>query len=379
MTKSIPALAEPQMLRWTRENSGVDFEAIARRIGADEATVKDWEAGKGHPTMSQLRKLGELYKFAIAVFYLPEPPEDATKMKDCRRLPKGRRSEFSPKLRYLIRHTRYRQDWLREYRQANDFPEIKFVGSQSDSASASELGKSIRTTLGVSIDDQRNWINKDYASRAWLQRVESLGICVFQSSGVSVNEMRGFALPDPIAPVVMINSKDSRAARIFTLLHEVAHVALGRSGISNMVPGQNGEDQRVEVLCNAAAAEALVPADDFRLQARSKDDIRSDEAIKELSAYYRVSEEVVVGKLFDLKFVTREFYELKRAEYANRRPAKSKQKNIPRWGQVVVKNNGRAFSATAISAFNAGEIGGSELSDLLEMKVDHLRQVEAEL
>jgi len=379
MSKSILALVEPKVLRWTRENSGVDFDAIEKRIGADEATVRGWEAGNGNPTMAQLRKLADLYKFAIAVFYLPEPPDDSTKMKDFRRLPKEQSADFSAKLRHLIRQTRYRQEWLRDYRADNDYPEIKFVGSASERSNSADLGKAIRSSLGVTIAEQRGWTSRDAAFSAWLKRVEGIGVCVFQSSDVDIKEMRGFALPDSIAPVIMVNSKDGRAARIFTLLHEVAHIALGESGISNMVPAVNGRDQRIETLCNGAAAEALVPSSGFKVMVEKSPSIESDGTILEFSTYYRVSEEVIVRKMYDLGFVTREFYEAKRAEYANRaRPKPEGEIKVGR-ARIVAKNNGRLFSKTAVSAFHSGEISGSELSDLLSMKVDHLPQLEAEL
>ncbi len=379
MPKSIPALVEPKMLRWTRENAGYDMSAAAQRLGVGETKIREWESGTGHPTMAQLRNLGEFYKFPIAIFYLVDPPEDATKIKDFRRLPKGQRAAFSPKLRYLIRQTRYRQEWLREYREANDYSEIEFVGSQTARVSPGTLGKSIRAILGMSIDEQKSWLNAEYALSGWIRRVERIGICVFQSSGIEVEEMRGFALPDSIAPVVMINGKDSRAARIFTLLHEVAHIALGRAGISNMVPGDNGEDQKIELLCNAAAAEALVPTDDFTVRISEPEDVTTNAAIRELSVYYRVSEEVIVRKMFDLDLVTRKFYEAKRSEYAKRRPQKRNRPTLIPRGQIIARNNGREFSKTAASAFHAGEISGGELSDLLGMKLDHLRQLEAEL
>jgi Zn-dependent peptidase ImmA (M78 family) len=378
MAKSIPALVEPKLLRWTRENSGIAFDTIEARIGVDESTVKKWEAGHGNPTMAQLRKLGELYKFPIAVFYLSEPPEDSTRMEDFRRLPSKQSSTFSPQLRLLIRQTRYRQDWLRDFRLDSDFHEIKFVGSQSEHANSTELGKSIRATLGISIDEQRSWISRDAAFGAWLQRVEAIGICVFQPSEIEVEEMRGFALPDPIAPVVVINSNDFRSSRIFTLLHEVAHVALGQPGISNMV-FRGGKEQQIEVLCNAAAAEALVPSGDFKSMVKKSREIQSDATIQLLATHYRVSEEVIVRRMYDLDFVSRSFYESKRAEYASRKPPKQKGPvKIPR-ARIVMRNNGRAFSITAVSAFHSGNISGGELSDLLNMKVDHLQQLEAEI
>lgn len=373
------------MLRWCRKNARFTTAEIAAELGREEREIIAWEDGSESPSYAQLAKFAKLCKRPVAVFYLLEPPRDFTMLRDFRRLPNKDAREFSPALAYLIRICRERQEWLSSYLRSEGREPLPFVGSVTATNPVQEVGKAIRNLLGISIKDQLAVRGDDEAFRLWRKHVEAVGICVFMASrsGVASEEMRGFALADDFAPVVVVNGRErSYAAKTFTLLHEVAHIFVGAEGVSNSVLPVNPrtQDQRLEVFCNAVAAEALVPETDVRVRASA---YASDpeRAIKHLSVFYRVSEQVVARRMYDLSLVSRAFFEAKLLEFANRRTEdveEPKDSPIPQPIQVV-NNIGSRFSRAAVSAFYSGSINGPDLADLLNMRLQHLDGLEEKL
>lgn len=66
----------------------------------------------------------------------------------------------------------------------------------------------------------------------------------------------------PYAPFIFINSQDWTAPQLFTLVHELAHIWIAETGISNdLEPDIKNKDKLhpVELLCNLIAANALMP------------------------------------------------------------------------------------------------------------------------
>jgi Zn-dependent peptidase ImmA (M78 family)/transcriptional regulator with XRE-family HTH domain len=381
MSTSIPSLAEPDMLKWFRKCAGYTAAEASKKLGRKEEEVVAWENGEGSPSFAQLRKLADIYKRPVAAFYLTERPRDFSVMHDFRRLPASQDAAFTPELRFLIRNTYQRQSWAMELLKSSGMEALSYVGSVSISESSASVGAKLRAILGVTIDSQKQTQNKDAAFRFWRERCEAIGMLTFLARGIDVAEMRGFAIPNPYAPIVAVNSKDSYAGRTFTLLHEMAHILLGKDGVSdrNVTPNPRTEDQHIEVFCNAVAAEALVPSADFRARMQYFGSDLSA-AIERLSSFYRVSEEVIARRLLDLGFASRDFYELKRQELNNRvvPPREDEEIRIQRH-VLVLSNIGRRFGGMAVSAFHDGQLSGSELSSFLEMKLSHLPKLEAEL
>jgi Zn-dependent peptidase ImmA (M78 family) len=374
------------MLKWCRTNMRLTTAEVAMAMQRDESDIIAWEDGSESPTFAQLRRLGQIYKRPVAVFYLPENPRDFTLLKDFRRLRGGESQEFSPALSYLIRTCRERQEWIAEYARQEGEEELPFVNSASINDDAAVAGQSLRDMLGAKIANQRNLSSVDAGFRYWRDLCESIGVYVFVATraNVSTDEMRGFALPDTIAPVVVVNGAErSYAARTFTLLHEMAHVLIGIGGVSDLsVSSQpRTEDQRTEVFCNAVAAEALVPRDDFRQRALIYAS-NPDSALSPLATFYRVSEQVIARRLFDLQIADRLFYDRKIAEFSAREVSDVDESNeefrIPMETRVM-NSVGRRFSRAAISAFHSGSISGPTLSDLLNMRLQHLHNLEQKL
>jgi Zn-dependent peptidase ImmA (M78 family) len=234
------------------------------------------------------------------------------------------------------------------------------------------------------MDDRSSWGTAEDAFRAWVDACEDIGVFVFQSSDVDVAEMRGFVLVDPLAPTITINAKDARSARVFTLLHEFGHILLGEEGISNLVlpPHPRTPEQKIEVFCNALAAEILVPASDLQGRVSSAGAANDlDPMIESLANLYKVSREVIARRLADLEIITRGTYEQKReqyiAEFAQRSKEEPKEYRI-RYARMVVRNNGRAFTRLVLNAYGESLITARDVSNLLNAKLRHLPRIEAE-
>jgi len=380
MAKSIPALVEPALLRWARKTAGLDIPTVAKRLQETEERLRAWESGTESPTIAKMRRLSGIYKRPLAVFYLPEPPTGFSALKDFRRLPQGHPKSYSAKLLYLIRRAQERQQWIVDVLEEQDQEAVPWVATSRVDEPPEAVAGRLRSLLDVTVTEQRSWRNAADARRNWIRRCEAIGTFVFQSSSAELVEMRGFALPHKLAPVVVLNSRDGDAPRIFSLMHEMAHLMLGEAGVSNMrMPGRaRSIDQKTEVYCNAIAAETLVPSVDFNARLPKTWRANEDASIESLSQFYRVSREVIARRLADLGHASIEFYQEKRAEYLSR-PSKRRRAEgefrIP-WSRIVLRDNGLSFSSLVLSAYADAEITGPQLSNLLNMKMDHLARLE---
>ena len=360
-------------------------EVAAKKIGVSDERLTSWENGSSHPTMAQMRKVSNVYKRPLAVFYLSEIPTDFTPLRDFRRLPHDIPREYSPELNFLVRRVRERREWAAEIRRELNYEKLHFIGSENPGNEVSAVAENARNILDVSLDKQKTWKSPEQARKAWMDRFERLRLLVFQSSQVDLGEMRGFTMVDEYAPVITINSKDSDTGRIFTLMHEFAHLLIGSQGISNLTfqPRSGSVEDRTEVFCNGVAAELLVPRGDLKRTVR-KGEISSDveRSIITLSKLYSVSREVIARRLADLGYITRALYREKRQQYLSelerdKRP-KSGEIRIPRF-RIVIRDNGKGFTKLVMSAYHENLIGLRDVSHLLNVKLKHLSQIEAEI
>ena len=125
-------------------------------------------------------------------------------------------------------------------------------------------------------------------------------------------EFRGFALSDPLVPLIFVNGADTKAAQIFTMIHELAHVWLGASALSDAAMTAN-HGVTEELWCNKVAAEVLVPLTTLLSDYRGEANI---EELERLAKKYRVSTLVVLKRIFDARLLTWEDY---RERYENER------------------------------------------------------------
>jgi Zn-dependent peptidase ImmA (M78 family) len=287
----------PELLEWARQRSGLNFDELARRF----PKLNAWERGEQQPTLKQLESFAHATHTPIGFLFLPQPPEEQLPLPDYRTL--GDRGVQLPSADLLdtVYQCQKRQDWYREFALLNHEAPVEFVGSLTTTAPTEYAADAIRTALRFGIGERGStWTD---AFRTLIDRAEALGILIMVSGVVGSNtyrkldprEFRGFALADPLAPLVFVNGTDTKAAQIFTLLHELGHLWLGDTALDN-ADMAGSPTVKVERWCNQVAAEVLLPLSSI------PNDLAPDvESLEYLARRFKVSTLVVLRRMYDAR------------------------------------------------------------------------------
>ncbi|MGC1873027.1 MAG: XRE family transcriptional regulator [Acidobacteriaceae bacterium] len=389
---STKALIKPELLIWTRNRAKVTIEAAAKAANVTHEVIQDWELGRDAPTLSQLRNLAAKYHFPLSVFYLSEPPSDFAPLRDFRRLPETEDGTISANLAFHIRSAYERRELALELQAdlRESTPDFSLRAKLADDPET--IGQSIRHFLGIHDDAQKRAAREGRPFDFWRRHLEEHNILVFVVSGphysVNLEEMRGFALAKDKLPVLVINGKDySQGGKCFTLIHELTHILLGESAISNGAEFASiGEDQNIERFCDAVAAATLMPRTLVQSfpQARATGERRwTDDELRTISQAIGVSREALLLRFVTLKRATWEFYNAQRArfrrEYLKAAEEKSlgEKKSIPIKRSVMLMSwNGRGFTRLVLRSYYDQRITLNDVSSYLGAKVKYIPALE---
>jgi Zn-dependent peptidase ImmA (M78 family) len=347
------------LLNWALERSGHTLADLERRFPKAE----DWFAGEDQPTLRQLESLAKLTLTPLGYFFLEEPPEEKLPVPHFRTL--GDREMWegpSPELLQTIQTAQQRQAWMREFLTDQGQEPLPFVGSAPTDATPTYVGQSIRDTLGLPkrwAADQSTWTN---ALRFLRERMEEKGIWVVVNGIVGnnthrkldVDEFRGFVLVDDYAPLLFVNGADGKAAQMFTIAHELAHVFFGSSAafdLREMQPASNPTEQA----CNKAAAEFLVPEEEIRrIWPSAKDD---PEPFQVIARQFKISALVGARRALDLGLIGKHdflsFYETYQKD--ERRKAATREEGGDFYATQTVRL-GQRFARAVVRAAKEGKI-----------------------
>ena len=300
---------KPDLLLWACERSGRGVDALARQQSFSKLPA--WISGEERPTLKQLERFAQATYTPFGFFFLPKPPEESVPIPDLRTVGNQYSGHPSPDLLDTIYICQQRQEWYRDFARSMGEKELPFVGSASLDSDFTEVARNIRHALGFSLEERREMPTWTEALRSFIQQADSFGIMVMVSGIVGSNtrrsldpkEFRGFAISDPLAPLVFINGKDTKAAQMFTLAHELAHIWLGETALSDVGP-ITMPSNKVEVWCNQVAAELLVPLSALQEAHDSFKSLR--EALDHLARWFKVSTLVILRRLHDAGKLTRE-------------------------------------------------------------------------
>lgn len=257
----------PEILIWARETAGLDRTAAARKIGLNAARgvsgadrLAAIEAGKEAPAASVLQRMAQQYHRPLLTFYMPETPRPADVGQDFRTLP-AEGGHSNALLATLLRDVKARQSLVRDtLEDEDDMAEVSLVGSQVGVRDPLALAAALVAEVGFDRREFRARGTADDAFAYLRALVEARGVfvllagdCGHWSTAIEVNIFRGFAIADLLAPFIVVNDQDAKSAWSFTLLHELAHLLLGETGVSGGPP-----ESAVEKLCNDAAAAVLI-------------------------------------------------------------------------------------------------------------------------
>ena len=373
------ALIHPAMLRWARERLEWPPEYVAKKVPVKPEKFAMWELGKAYPTFRQAQTLARSLRIPFGYLFLSKPPDEALPIPDLRTISDEQYFQLSVDFLDTLNDALRKQDWYREYLQREGAEPLPFIARYSIDDSVVEVAKDISSTLEIDSRlrrDARNW--QDFLS-LFIEKVESAGILVMRNSVVknnnyrplSVEEFRGFALSDNLAPMIFINSRDAKAAQIFTLAHELVHLWIGKSAISNpnLAHGSTEEEYKIERFCNLVAAEVLTPQGDF-LQ-RWSDQESLEENIAGLTRYYKVSSVVVLRRALDLERITRDsFFKQYKLELEKQKPVRQSSGGDP-YATYWTRNSKRLTQAIVSAAFE-GRLLYRDAASLLGVKVKTL-------
>jgi Predicted Zn peptidase len=303
---------QPRILAWARETAGLSVEDAARALGLTSARGKtslqrlaNMELGEEEPSRPLIGKMAKVYRRPLLVFYLAEPPRRGDRGQDFRTLPG--QEKFNPELDALVRDIKARQGLMRSMLEDDQAEPLGFIGSVTMEAPVTAMAAQIAERLKFNLGQYRATNNPDEAFAYLRETIEASGVYVLLlgnlgsfHTNIPVEVFRGFALADKIAPLIVINDQDARAAWSFTALHELAHLWLGQTGIS----GTDTEKQ-VERYCNDMAGEFLLPAMELRQLAPSLDLSVATiaEQISTFAEAHRVSRPMVAYKLYRTRMI----------------------------------------------------------------------------
>lgn len=388
MVKRVFASVKPEILAWARTSAGFELEAAAAALKIDAEVLASWEtAGEQRPSVPQLRNIAALYKRPLAVFYLQEVPLRFQVLSDLRRPIPGEERPYSPLLTHEIRSAQQRRELALELRAELDEPVEPFpfrLGEENPE----QAGETIRQFLKLTVDQLRAF-GGDPTGRlgfnTWRIAIEASGVLVFQTSRVSQGESSGFALAYDTLPVIAVNRKDVLQRRLFSLLHEFAHVALRASGVSDLkLDRDQVQAPDIEFRCNAIASAALMPRDAVLAEVDAASGGRqnlTDEMIVRIARRFGVSRPALLLRLVGLRRTSWDFYFEKVAQYAAdferelvaRPPAKEMKRNM---AQESLSNLGRPFVGLVLGNYYQRRLTLSDVAGYLGIRVKHVESLQ---
>lgn len=294
---------DPSVISWALERSGKDPAALQSRF----RELSSWIAGSIQPKFSHLEQFAAATHTPFGDFFLPEPPNDEVPIPDFRTIGNRELRRPTPDLLETIFICEQRQEWYHQHAVSSGAEPLDFIGSVTLQNSVEVVAALIRDQLQFKLEERTRDSSWGAALRRLIDTAEEAGMLVMVSGIVGNNthrplnpdEFRGFALADSFAPLVFVNGTDTKAAQIFTLVHEVSHLWLGQSALTDAsLNGETGNE--VELWCNRVAAEVLVPGESLRKTYQGEP---TTDELERLARLYKVSTLVALNSLFDAKLI----------------------------------------------------------------------------
>ena len=299
---------QPDVLRWARKRARFSITQLAGVMAVAPERVSGWER-TGMVSPVEVEALSSGTRTPFGFLYLSRPPEEGLPVPDCRTRDGDSVDLASPELMEVIGDMLRRQAWMRDELADSGAAPVTFVASHTLADTPRAIARTIREALGLGDGWASTTVGWREAFEKLRYRAEGAGVLV-TFNGVVGNDARraldpdefqGFALSDPYAPLVFVNGADSEAAQMFTLAHELAHLALGRSGVSGFEQFQTGHPGN-ERLCDRAAAELFVPETEFREYWPRV--ATQDDPLRSVAQHFRASRIVSARRALDLGYIS---------------------------------------------------------------------------
>lgn len=304
------AAIKPEIIEWARQRAAIEPEDLLARF----PKYMEWASGDTLPTLKQVEKFAKAVHVPVGYLFMDTPPKEQLPIPDFRTLNNQEIKSPSPNLLDVVYNCQERQAWFKEFAQMTRQEKLPFIGKADISQKPADIAKDITQTISFDIITRKECKTWEDARRLFIQKADEAGILVMVSGVVLSNnnrkldteEFRGFALSDALAPLIFINGSDSKSAQMFTLAHEIAHLWLNASGVSNAGAAPLSGFSKEEVWCNAVAAELLVPIKALREELIEEEIL--EKAVARLTRIFKVSTLVMLRRLLDAKYINRETF-----------------------------------------------------------------------
>lgn len=371
---SIRTTNNPDMLIWAREEVGYTIEQAAEAIGVSVESLKAAES-EGRPlTLNQLRKAAEKYDFPFGYFYLSAPPADKSfKPIPDFRIEPGLVGINHYRLNLEIKKSRERRAIFVDLAASLEMETKTF--QLITEPYPENIGSLIRDRLGIS-DSDINSLDFDQAYSYWKNKIENDGVLVYESQYIpDISGVIGAAIFYDAFPVILIKRGGNfNERKLFTLLHEYAHLLKGESAINDagaqVVDLANSTKGQLETNCNRLAAEILVPSEKINLTTYAGLD--AVDKMEALSRNFKVTytTAAVCLKRFGL-ISAPEFsrlLELRRKANESKSRNKGEEVRIPR-ENIMRLDMGRPMFKTVLEAYSVGLLDVYDTSKILNLRV----------
>lgn len=382
----VEALITPKMLTWARERASWTPEILAQKMSVSTKKINAWENELKHPSFTQAINLSNRLHIPLGYLYLSSPPAENIPLPDLRTIANKPIEKPSPDFIDTLYDAYRKQQWFREYLLDENASELEFANKYGVSDSPSTIASDIQGTLSINDGLRKDSSNWEQFLTSLVRHTEEARILVLRNSVVGnnvrrkldVHEFRGFAIYDKIAPLVFINAADYKTAQIFTLIHEVAHIWIGESGISNLDYKLKDTQQRhaIDQLCDAVASEVLVPQNQFI--SRWDDGRTIDYNLNLLATNFRVSSFVILRRAYNLGLISYDLFVSHYDGLLTKVKPKSKESGADFYN-LLTSRNSLTFTSTLIAGLSDGSVSPKEASQLLNIKAASLKGIESGL
>ena len=375
------ALINHGNLKLARESVGISASRLAEILKIPLEKVEDWESGAKPITFIQAQEFAKAIHIPFGFLYLETFPEiSKPNLVDFRTVGDLESPQYSTPLRRILDIVQTRVDWMNDFLKSHDIEPNIYVGRGANMQD-DEIINDISNHLNLSSLLKKG--TKEEHNRELVKRIENLGIMVMRSSNagnghaknneLDVSEFRGFAICDKYAPAIFINTNDAKQAQNFTLLHELTHIWLGQSGISDASPISHNSDEK---RCNKIAAECLVPTDIFL--EKWNNNLTINELAVELASHFKVSDWVIVRRALDLHLIDFNQYQAYIKIIQKRNAALKEQQKLndaggPNWHTLQKAKISPYFAKTVALQALGGKIPLTEAHRLTGIKPGKLR------
>lgn len=369
----------PGILNWARERSQLSLAVLADKLNITEDKLEAWESGEKPPTFKQAQNFAAKTHIPFGFLFLRTPPDEELPLPDLRTVGGEQPQQPSAELIDMVQIIIQRQQWYLEYLKDQGLDETQHIRRFNTRTPVETIVNDMRQTLGVAAHPERGtWENY---FRLLIRKIEESGILVMRQADMghytrplSVAEFRGFAIYDPVAPAIFINQADAPSARLFTLIHELAHIWIGQSGISDARPNTQRQE---EILCNAIAAEFLVPENEFEYHWQELEDWQGN--IHILKARFHVSRWVIARRAHSLRKITLQQYQQYVDNLMEQHRRREKSKSSPTYYMTKNSQISKRFSKALISETLSGRVLLREAGQLLGVAPHNITKYAKEL